>query len=114
MTPVSPAFLFRFLPDLFFLLLVVLYLYLDGRNDECLFRFPHLQELLWQDVELMEGVVSVIRFPVALLNQFFASSTLSSSVLLNPWNFCIHAHRSLYSPESSTRAYSSSSGVLTP
>ena len=114
MPPVSPAFLFGFLLQFLFFLFVILYLDLDCCNDERFFLFVHVKEDRWKDVEFMKGIVSIICFTIPFIYQFFASSTLSSSVLLNPWNFCIHAHRSLYSLESSTRAYSKSSGVLTP
>ena len=98
----------------FFFFPVAFHLDLDSRYDKSLFLFLQAKEDRREDMQFQEGVISKISLPVALLDQFFASSTLSLNDTSKPWNFCTKAASSLYSPGSSTMANSSSSGSATP
>ncbi len=86
----------------------------DRRDDERLFLIVHPQILIWADVQFVETIVSVVRFRIVPLDQFFASSTFSSKDLVNPLKSCTKAVNASYSPGSSTSANSRSSGDITP
>lgn len=90
----------------------------DFYPDRCDYKgfllLIHFRELRWPDVQLVEGIVGKIRLAIPSLDQFFASSALSSRFFVNPWNFCIHSVSAWYSPGSSTISCSRSSGVFTP
>ncbi len=63
-------------------LLLPLHPHVDHCENRRLLIAIQPDELVREDAKLMEGVVSVIRFPVALLDQFFTSSTSS---LMSRW-----------------------------
>lgn len=93
--------------------LLPLHPHLDHCVNRRLLAPIHPHELMREDAKLMEGVVSVIRFPVALLDQFFTSSTSSFMSLSKPFSSCTFWMSSAYSPGSSI-FFTSGPAPITP
>ncbi len=86
----SLRFACRFLPFLF----IIFQLNFNCGDHKRLLLLLHLKKCRRPDVEFMEGIVSKVSLTIPSLDQFFASSTFSSSPFAKPWNFCIQAANS--------------------
>lgn len=80
------------------LLLLGVDLLIDGGHEEGFLISGEGQERGREHMELVEDVVRVHRFRVALLDQFFASSFLSSIGMSKPLTSCTFAAYSENSP----------------